>query len=99
MLLVFLVWRVGYDPRAFWAWTAVSVAVLLICFFFMPRPNPNPGLTPVNINYVWGFSDHVPQSWVSPAIWFAALMFGLPIFAYAPVHFLLMRFMPRAKRN
>src|SRR5436190_18712535 len=38
IFVVLLVWRVGYDPRAFWAWTALSCAVLLVCFFFMPPP-------------------------------------------------------------
>jgi hypothetical protein len=32
----------------------LSWALILICFFFMPPPDPNAGLTPVNINYVWG---------------------------------------------
>jgi hypothetical protein len=95
VLLVILVWLTGYDRRAFWAWSALSCVVLLICFFFMPPPNPNPGPTPVNINYVWGFSDHYPQTWVSPAIWLAGLILGLPLVAYAPTHFLFIRFMPQ----
>jgi len=97
ILLVILVWRIGYDPRAFWAWSALSCLVLLICFFFMPPPNPSPGSTPVNINYVWGFSDRHPQTWMPPTIWIAGLIVGLPIVAYAPAHFLLMRFMPPAQ--
>ena len=96
ILLIFLLWRTGYNPYGFWAWTALSCAVLLICFFFMPPPNPNPGLTPVNINYVWGLSDHFPQAWVSPSAWFLGLMLGLPLFAYTPVHFMLIRLMPQA---
>jgi hypothetical protein len=96
ILLVVLIWRIGYDPRAFWAWSALSCVVLLICFFFMPPPNPNPGSTPVNINYVWGFSDRHPQTWMPPKIWIAGLIVGLPIVAYAPAHFLFMRLMPPA---
>jgi hypothetical protein len=97
ILLVILVWRIGYDPRAFWAWSALSCVILLICFFFMPPPNPNPGSTPVNINYVWGFSDRHAQTWMSPAAWLAGLILGLPILAYAPAHFLFMRLMPPAQ--
>ena len=72
---------------------------LLICFFFMPPPRPDPGLTPVNINYVWGTSDHAPQTFVPPAVWFIGLMIGLPAVLFAPVHFLLLRFAPSAPRT
>jgi hypothetical protein len=97
-LLVYLVWKLGYDRRALVAWTALAWLLLLICFVFMPPPTPDPGLTPVNINYVWGMSDHAPQSFVSPAVWFVGLMIGLPALAFAPVHFLLLRFAPPAAR-
>ena len=65
-LLVYLVWRIGYDRRAFWSWTCLAWVLLLVCFFLMPPPMPNPGLTPVNINYVWGLSDTAAQTWVPP---------------------------------
>jgi hypothetical protein len=96
-LLVYLVWRTGYDRRGFWSWTALSSVLLLICFFFMPPPTPNPGLTPVNINYVWGLSDTAAQTWMPPYAWFAVELIGLPLIAYAPVHFLLARFMQKAR--
>jgi hypothetical protein len=98
IFLVFLLWRTGYDPRALWVWSALSCVVLVICFFFMPPPSLNPGSTPVNINYVWGFSDREPQQWMSPAAWLAGLIVALPILAYAPAHFLFMRVMPKARR-
>jgi hypothetical protein len=92
-LLAYLVWRIGYDRRAFWAWTALAWVLLLICFFLLPSPTPNPGLSPVNVNYVWGMSDTAPQAWVSPYIWLAAQLIGLPLVVYAPTHFVLARFM------
>jgi hypothetical protein len=95
-LLVYLVWKMGYDRRAFLAWTGLAWVLLLICFFFMPPPRPDPGLTPVNINYVWGTSDYAPQTFVPPAVWFIGLMIGLPAVLFAPVHFLLARTMPPA---
>ena len=75
----------------------LSWALLLICFFLMPPPTPDPGLTPVNINYVWGLSDTAAQTWMPPYVWFAGLLVGLPLIAYAPAHFLLARFMPKAQ--
>jgi len=94
-LLVYLVWRLGYDPRAFKAWTLVSCIVLPVCYFLMPPSQPDPGLTPVNINYVWGFSDHVAQSWMPANVWFALLLIGLPLAVYWPTHLLLRRVMPK----
>ncbi|HEY2137989.1 MAG TPA: hypothetical protein VGH49_19035 [Xanthobacteraceae bacterium] len=94
-LLLYLVWRLGYDRRAFAAWTVVAWGLVLIAFFFMPPPRPNPGLTPVNIDYVWGLSDTAAQTWVSPGVWLVGLMILLPVVLYAPVHFLLRRFMPK----
>ena len=66
-LLIYLVWQLGYDRRALPAWTGLAWVLMLICFFFMPPPHPDPGLTPVNINYVWGLSDNVAQNFVPPA--------------------------------
>ncbi len=95
-LLIFLVWRIGYDRRAFWSWTVVAWVLLLISFFLMPPPTPNPGLIPVNINYVWGMNDYAAQTWVPPYVWFVGQLIGLPLLAYAPTHLVLARFMPRA---
>jgi hypothetical protein len=96
-LLVYLVWRTGYDRRGFWSWTLLSWALLFICFFAMPPPTPDPGLTPVNINYVWGLSDTAAQTWMPPYVWFAGMLVALPLIAYVPVHLLLSRFMPKAR--
>ena len=95
-LLVYLVWKTGYDRRALPAWTAAAWVLILVCFFFLPPPTPNPGLTPVNINYVWGIGDTAAQTWVSPYVWLAGLLVGLPILVYAPTHYVLMRLMPEA---
>ena len=95
-LLIFLVWKIGYDRRAFWSWTALAWVLLLISFFLLPPPTPNAGLVPVNVNYVWGMSDDAAQIWVPPYVWFAGQLIGLPLIAYAPTHFVLARVMPKA---
>jgi hypothetical protein len=97
-LLTYLVAVLGYDRRAFLAWTVLAWVLILICFFFMPPPNPNAGLTPVNINYVWGPSDDAAQTWVSPGVWFLGLMVGMPLLLFLPVHLLFSRIMPQAPR-
>ena len=98
-LLLYLVSKLGYDRRAFPAWTGLAWVLILICFFVMPPPDPNAGLTPVNINYVWGFSDSVAQSWVPSAVWLVGEIVLLPLLAFAPVHVLLARVMPVAART
>ena len=78
-------------PRLAWV-------LLLVCFFLMPPPRPDPGLTPVNINYVWGMSDLAPQTWVPPYVWLAGLMILLPVIAFV-THLLLVRSRPRPPRR
>jgi hypothetical protein len=97
ILLAYLVWKIGYDRRAFWPWTTLAWALMLVCFFLLPPPTSHPGLTPVNINYVWGMSDYAAQNWVPPYIWLAGLLLGMPLLVFAPTHFLLARIMPTAR--
>jgi hypothetical protein len=94
-LLVYLVWRLGYDGRGLPAWTVLAWALILVCFFFMPPPRPDSGLEPVNIDYVWGFSDTEPQHWMPPSLWVAGLMILMPLLLFIPTHLLLRRVMPK----
>jgi hypothetical protein len=96
-LLFYLVARFGYDRRALPYWTVLTWVLILICYFFMPPPNPNAGLTPVNINYVWGLNDAEAQTWVSPTLWVVGLLVLMPLICFLPVHVLFSRLMPQAK--
>ena len=93
-LLLFLVWKLGYDRRAAKYWTVLAWGLILICFFLMPGPNPNAGLQPVNINYVWGMSDDAAQTWMPTYAWLASLMIGLPVLLFFPTHLFLKKYMP-----
>lgn len=93
-LLLFLVWRLGYDRRAFAAWTILAWGLLIVCYAAMPGPMPNPGNTPVNINYVHGMSDTAAQTWMHPLLWLVTLMLALPSVLFAPVHLALKRWVP-----
>jgi len=97
-LLLYLVWKMGYDRRALPVWTALFAADMLTCFFLMPPPTRHPGLTPVNINYVWGMRDTAAQTLLPADIWFAGLLLGIPAFIFAPTHFLLASVMPAVAR-
>lgn len=93
MLLLWLIWQLGYDRRAFKAWTVLAWGLVLICFFVMPAP-PAPADTPnlpVNINYVHGFSDAKSQEWMPPLAYLSLILFILPTCIYLPTHLLLDR--------
>lgn len=95
LLLVYLVARVGYDPRAFWVWTGLATLLLLVCYFYLPPPTPRrQGITPVNINYVYGLSDEVPQRWMPQWAWMMVIVLGSPLLLYAPAHGLMLWLMP-----
>lgn len=95
ILLIWCVWRLGYDRRAFWAWTWIAWIVLLVCFKFMPGPMPNPGDMAVNINYVFGMDDTKAQTMMHPLLWLAMLMIVQPFGLALPVHLLLSRWKGR----
>jgi len=91
LFLLWLVQRLGYDRRAFVAWTLIAWVLILVCYFLMPLPpapldNPN---LPVNINYVYGLSDEKPQQWMPPLEYRTLLMVGLPICVFLPTHLIL----------
>jgi hypothetical protein len=93
-LLWFLVARLGYDRRALPAWTGVAWGAILISYFFLPAPGTkltNP-LAPVNIDYVYGFSDTAAQAWMPGWAWLVFLMAALPVLIYLPTHCCLKRY-------
>jgi hypothetical protein len=101
LFLVWLVWRLGYDRRAFVAWTVLAWILLLVCYFLMPGPpvsaeNPN---RPVNINYVFGLSDKEAQQWMPGWVYFTLLLVGMPLLIFLPTHFVLSRLFPPPKRD
>jgi len=95
-LLLGLVWRLGYDRRAFVLWTLVGWVLMGVCYVATPPPPAPPQVPgarnpPVNINYVYGLGNEGPQTWM-PADWyFAALVAVMPLGLYLPSHLLFKR--------
>lgn len=88
--LLYAIARLGYDRRAFWAWTALSTVILFVCYLFLPATeDPNDPDAAANVNYVYGMDRKEPQTWMPKEAWFAALLAGLPLIAYLPPHLLL----------
>jgi hypothetical protein len=93
LLLLWLVWRLGYDRRAFPAWSVLAWLLMLICYFLMPAPpapSDNPNL-PVNINYVYGPSDKEAQTWMPPLVFLGVMMIGMPLLLFLPAHLILQK--------
>ena len=90
-LLVYLVWRLGYDRRAFLRWTVLAWVLLLICYTLMPGPRADAASisTPVNINYVHGMSDTAAQTWMPPMAWLGVMFIGMPLLIFLPTHLVL----------
>lgn len=79
-LLFWLVARLGYEPAALIAQTALAWVVLPLCYWLT-----NPA---ENINWVFGFGNK-PQKRMAPLAYLGLLMVGFPVLIYLPTHLLL----------
>jgi long-chain acyl-CoA synthetase len=93
LLLVWAVWRLGYDRRALPAQTLFALVLLPVCYFLTPRP-PAPATNPnaaVNLNWVFGPGENTVQTWLAPG-WYLALQLAFwPLVIYVPTHWALSR--------
>ena len=93
LALLFIVGRLGYDPRALSAWTVTAWGLMLVAYFCLPPPDvPKtfPG-QPQNVNYVYGPSGERRQTWMPSGWYLVGLMIVLPVTCYLPAHALLRR--------
>jgi hypothetical protein len=79
-LLLWVIYRLGYDTRAVYA-QAVLVWVLLAVCYLATDPERN-------INWVYGIGNP-PQSWVSGNVYIVLLMLAYPLLVLIPGHFIL----------
>lgn len=96
-LLVFLVAKLGYDPRALKKWTGLGWSLCLVAFFALPPAGAKlaNSHTPVNVNYVFGPNDAQPQEWMPAGAYLVVWMLALFSLAYLPTHLLLKKFTTR----
>jgi hypothetical protein len=89
ILLVWLVYRTGYDRRAIWAQTILAVSLLLVSYFCFVPPGTEPAWRAFNLNYVFGITEHQTQAHTASLRWLAILIVGIPGLFYLPAHLLL----------
>jgi hypothetical protein len=73
---------------------------MLVSYFCLPAPGtrlPNP-LAPVNIDYVFGFSDTAAQTWMPGWAWLTLLIVAMPIIIFFPAHLLLRKYFSAVRR-
>ena len=80
-LLVWLVWRRGYDPRAVYWQTGLAILVLILSYL-VSEPYQN-------INMVYGPLDERLQPVIPPPSALFILMVMLPLVVYLPTHAVL----------
>jgi hypothetical protein len=80
-LLLWMVHRLGYDPRALLAQTALIWVVLPLSYWF---GNPKED----NLNWVFGWTSQ-PQTLMPPVVYLGVMMAAYPLLVYLPTHLLL----------
>lgn len=80
VLLLWMVYRLGYDRRALVAQTLVAWVVLPVSYVVS---NPSE-----NVNWVFGFGSE-PQTWMPGRLYVAVLMVLFPLVVYLPTHLVL----------
>jgi hypothetical protein len=91
LLLIWLLIRLGYDKRALFGWTGVAAALAFGSYFFAAPAGPHPvdPSLPINLNYVYGFNDQKPQTWMNPYLYVVLWLATLWLVAFLPTHLLL----------
>ena len=89
ILLLWAVWKTGYDRTAWKAQIGLCWGVLLAVFVLMPSPNTDAG----NVNKVFGWGD-TAQTVMHPLAWLGIIMLAYPLLIYVPSHLFFRRFAP-----
>jgi hypothetical protein len=91
MLLVWLLFRLGYNKRALFAWTLLAAVLVFVCYFFTPPAGAHPANPniPININYLYGFNDQQPQHWLNQNLYVILWLGLLWLIAFLPTHLVL----------
>lgn len=81
-ILLWVVWRLGYDRRGWWAQTLFAWTILMVCYFFT---NPDD-----NINWTFGLGE-TPQETLPSWLYLLLIMIVYPLVVYLPTHLIVQR--------
>jgi hypothetical protein len=82
VLLLWMVYRLGYHGRACLVASLLAWIVLPVCYAFTDQSR--------NINWVFGITE-LPQTWLPGPLYLGAMMVLVPVVVYLPVHLALRR--------
>lgn len=82
-MLVWMVYKLRYDPRAFAAQSLFAAVILLISYNLTDPVS--------NINLVYGVTSAEPQTLMHPWLYLAVVMAYVTVMFYLPVHLILRR--------
>ena len=88
VLLVWLVYRLGYHRHAL-IWQTLLAWLVLAITYILTDPS-------ANINWVYGFGRE-PQTWMPALLYLALLMLFIPLVIYLPTHLVLSKLFGRAE--
>jgi len=80
VLLLWMIYRLGYDTRAVYAQTLLIWILLPVCYLATDPER--------NLNWVFGIGNP-PQTWVSGPLYVVLLMCAYPLIVFFPTHFIL----------
>jgi hypothetical protein len=97
-LMLYAIYKLGYEPRALWIQTLVALCVLPACYLLfdpsvdtndlaMPRVLLRPFDRDFNINWVHAFYDRPEPGIGARRLW--TMLIGYPLLVHVPTHLLL----------
>jgi hypothetical protein len=96
VLLIWLVWRLGYDRRAFLAQCVVSTALLAACYLLTDPAHPPAGYpdAAVNVNRVYGLDPTHVQHAIPPMLYLLIEATFFAVCVFLPAHLVFRRIFP-----
>lgn len=89
-LLLWLVWKLGYDRVAWKAQVVICWSVLLLAFVVLPGPTTLAG----NVNKMFGWGE-TAQAVMHPIAWLGIVLLAYPVLVYLPSHLVFSRVFAR----